>query len=445
MESIHHLRQKILKELPRLWNQSATTAEKYVSHTWHLPPIELSSLVPLIPSKVIGFWRSPKGKKDILSLLPLKSFGNSSCFNQMEQLLEGNTQLTFFGGQHFTTSNSPPSYEWAGFGNHHYFLPALCFETSSGKTTLTITWPREIAKNSVKQADFIFHIKQAFDISSTQTNSISIENSTLICSLEKWNELVDTALENIQSGSLEKVVLARKQIVNLSGQSCARNIFERALLNNSHNSYACYLQISPDTAFISMTPEKLFEIRGNEIKTDALAGTRSRGKNPTEDTLLEKELLQSPKEIHEHNLVVSFLKNKMKQLSIDPTPHSTQILKLPHVQHLWTPLEGTVPSASIDVGKLVSHFHPTPGVAGWPTDEALNFLKEQERFERGFYSAPIGIIQKDYAHFAVAIRSALVYHNRLHLYAGAGIVKNSKGDEEWKETQNKMKTFQEIF
>ena len=448
MESIPNLQQKILRELPSLWEQSIGKTQKYISHTWHLPRIELSPLIPGLPLKTIGFWHSPGEEKDILALLPLKFFGDMGCFNKMEQILQENPQLTFFGGQHFSCPKTAPSHEWAGFGHYHYFLPALCLETNPGETRLTLSWPREMAKNSVKKANFIYNIKQALQFSSIDTNTpppLSHSPPTPICSSERWNQIVDSALEHIRSGKLEKVVLARKQIVDLSGQISPRNIFEHIRKNATNDNYEYYLQTSPDTAFISMTPEKLFELQGEKLRTEALAGTRPRGQTAEEDRYFREELLTSPKERHEHNLVVSFLKNKLKELSIDITIHPIHVLKLPYVQHLKTTLEGIVSASSDNVEKLISHLHPTPAVAGWPSQEALNFLSKEEVFQRGLYASPIGIIQKNYAHFATAIRSALVYRNKLHIYAGSGIVKNSRGIEEWKETWNKMQTFRELF
>ena len=442
---MHQLKKSILQELPQLWKQSSTHTEKYVSHSWHLPRLPLSPLVPRISIKSFGLWRTPGGEQEILALLPLKFFGNAGRFKKMYSLLEENPQLTFFGGQYFSSTSSP-SYEWAGFGNHHYFLPALCFETTVDKTTLTLTWPREMAKNSIKQADFIFNIKQALEFTDESSQPlISGGTPVSICSQERWSQIVNTALEHIHGGKFKKVVLARKEIIELQGKISPRTVFEYINKSSSEHNYTYYLQVCPNTAFISMTPERLFELTETTIKTDALAGTRPRGKNPDEDERMAEELLNSEKERHEHELVVSFLKNQLEKLSVPVNPSKLRILKLPHVQHLWTPLTGTVSSACANVESLLSYLHPTPAVAGWPTDEALDFIKQKEPFQRGLYASPIGVIQKNFAHFATAIRSALVYHNKIHLYAGSGIVKDSRGMEEWKETWSKMQNFQKLF
>ena len=444
MEVFQQLWQKVSQELPRLWERSPSKDEKYISHSWHLPPVDLAPLIPRMPMKVIGYWSSPDRNKNILALLPLKFFGSASSFKQMKQLFQTNRQITFFGGQHFFPTSTPPSHEWAGFGSYHYFLPALCFERNPEQTTLTLTWSREISRNNAKQADYIFQVKRALKLHKTTARPITKKTSYDICSSNQWNEIANMALKYIQTEQLEKVVLARKKIVELTGSIPPQSIFENIRHHNSNDNYQYYLQSSPNTAFISMTPEKLFELKKNKISTHALAGTRPRGRNPEEDTRWEEELQNSPKELHEHQLVVSFLKKQLEQISTGTTCHPTQVLKLPHVQHLQTNLEGTISSSS-DVGEIISHLHPAPSIGGQPTDEALKFINDNELFERGLYAAPIGVIQNNYAHFAIAIRSALLHHNKLHLYAGAGIVKGSQGNEEWKETQNKMQTFQEIF
>ena len=94
---------------------------------------------------------------------------------------------------------------------------------------------------------------------------------------------------------------------------------------------------------------------------------------------------------------------------------------------------------------MIDHFHPTPAVGGRPWNLAKSYLKEAEPFDRGLYSAPFGIVSKDYTEFAVGIRSALYENDSLHLYGGAGIVDGSKAMDEWVETNNKMKNFESLF
>ncbi|MEZ4744549.1 MAG: chorismate-binding protein [Calditrichia bacterium] len=85
--------------------------------------------------------------------------------------------------------------------------------------------------------------------------------------------------------------------------------------------------------------------------------------------------------------------------------------------------------------------HPTPAVGGYPKDLALPKISELEPFDRGWYAGPIGWFSKNAAEFAVAIRSGMVYHNKLLLYAGAGIVPGSEPEKEWDELENKISNF----
>jgi isochorismate synthase EntC len=83
--------------------------------------------------------------------------------------------------------------------------------------------------------------------------------------------------------------------------------------------------------------------------------------------------------------------------------------------------------------------HPTPAVGGVPQNEALDFIFEQEHVERGWYAAPFGwCTAAGDGHFVVALRSALIAHNKVHLYAGAGIVAGSVAEAEYEETELKM-------
>ena len=85
--------------------------------------------------------------------------------------------------------------------------------------------------------------------------------------------------------------------------------------------------------------------------------------------------------------------------------------------------------------------HPTPALGGEPREKALSLLQKYEAHERGMYAAPFGFM-KDMGDgiVVVAIRSALIMNNVLYAYAGCGVVADSDADEEYAETNNKMRT-----
>ena len=152
------------------------------------------------------------------------------------------------------------------------------------------------------------------------------------------------------------------------------------------------------------------------------------------------------KSLDEHKLVVKEIKNILKPKLIDiKISKGPNILKLKNVQHLITNISGTLKN-DISILELVKSLHPTPAVSGYPVDSALKLIKQYEEHDRGWYTGPIGWIDKyDDGDFCVALRSGFINKKTIQLFSGGGIVLNSVPEEEWEETQLKLKTISEII
>jgi menaquinone-specific isochorismate synthase len=151
-------------------------------------------------------------------------------------------------------------------------------------------------------------------------------------------------------------------------------------------------------------------------------------------------MLDSSKERNEHALVVEWISERMgglcSKLAWDKVPH---ILRLGNVQHLATRFVG-VPNNGCHILSFVEALHPTPAVGGIPLQPALELIKRLENFDRGWYSGPVGWVDRDgNGEFAIAIRCALLRDNEAYLYAGAGIVSESDPGREDQETMMKFK------
>ena len=187
--------------------------------------------------------------------------------------------------------------------------------------------------------------------------------------------------------------------------------------------------------FIGATPERLVLAQDGKIHTMALAGSVRRGDTEDEDTQLGAELLHSDKNINEHVIVVSMVKEALKQhctnVQVSATP---QLLKLKNLQHLQTPITGDlIPGRCIlDV---ISELHPTPAVGGFPHDAAIEEIRNTEKLDRGWYAGPLGWIgASGHGEFAVALRSGLVDSTKATLFAGCGIVSSSDPQVEYEES-----------
>lgn len=258
-----------------------------------------------------------------------------------------------------------------------------------------------------------------------------------------WKAWVEQALDAIAHHRFEKVVLSRETVFTAHDAWDAVALLER-LRDASSPSYMFCFHPAPDRAFIGITPERLFRRINTFVQSEALAGTRPRGKTDREDAALAEILRSSDKELREHRFVVQMVRQNLRRLChvIQEADAAPAVLRLKHCQHLYTRLEGLLHHPDADA-ELLDALHPTPAVGGLPREAALDWLAETEPFDRGIYGAPVGWVGFDTAEFCVAIRSALIQQNELAVYTGAGIVGGSTPTEEWDEIETKLAPYKE--
>lgn len=261
---------------------------------------------------------------------------------------------------------------------------------------------------------------------------------------DQWQAKVDTALNVIARGDLSKVVLARHIDHHLDAALDTGAVMDR--LHARRNASHLFAIHRGEHCFMGATPERLLSCEAGRLTTHALAGSTRRGLKPNEDQALGKRLLADPKEQHEHRLVVQTitqaLGDKVSDLHAAPHPN---LLKLATVQHLSTPI-----TARLNTGKRlldgIQALHPTPAVGGLPRTPALDFIREHEGFDRGWYAAPVGWLDAEgNGDFLVALRSALITPRHCHAFAGCGIVEGSLPANEYEETQIKLANMQQAL
>ena len=249
-----------------------------------------------------------------------------------------------------------------------------------------------------------------------------------------WDSLMKAIAEGISSGEMTKVVSSREVEFTSETPYNVASILAN-LVDNNPNCFIFGYEKDGRT-FVGASPEILVRHRGSEILSYALAGTAPKD-GPNAWT--EEQLLTNTKNIIEHNIVRDRIVNTMKQITPDVTVGGTGIMELSHLYHLRTIITAKDSTKSlVEWAKLL---HPTPALGGEPREKALALLQEHESHERGMYAAPFGFM-KDMGDgiVVVAIRSALIMDNVLYAYAGCGVVADSNADEEYAETNNKMRT-----
>ncbi len=274
----------------------------------------------------------------------------------------------------------------------------------------------------------------------TSWPSTQIEHQPTTKETATLKQTICFALQAIRQYHLEKIVLAEYRCFPLSSP-----ISLQALLHRLHQIYpdctTFSFSLGEGPIFLGASPERLLSLRQGQFVIDALAGSIRRGNNPSQDDWLGQQLLDSTKDRHEHALVVSGISQKLTQLGIRTTPSTLpHLLKLANIQHLHTPIQGTVPD-HLHLFDLLAALHPTPAVAGTPTLLACEYIRCLEPFDRSLYAAPLGWIDSQgNAEFIVGIRSALLDNSQIQVFAGAGIVRDSDPNAEVAEINLKLNT-----
>lgn len=258
-----------------------------------------------------------------------------------------------------------------------------------------------------------------------------------------WQALVERALAEIAQGQLDKVVLARGQVLPAPAGCEVSAVLAR--LSTEYPTCMRFALPLADATLVGATPELLVARQGQKVRCDALAGSRPRrdaesaASGATSALCAQAAvLLADEKEAREHAHVVAALAERLRPLVRAIAPAAVRARVLRNLIHLWTPIEAEL-RAPTHVLQLVAALHPTPAVCGVPQQAAAQFIAAQEALPRGYYAAPIGWFDADGdGEFFVAIRSALLRGGQAWLFAGAGIVAGSQPAQEYRETAAKL-------
>jgi menaquinone-specific isochorismate synthase len=246
-------------------------------------------------------------------------------------------------------------------------------------------------------------------------------------------------LTGIENNQFKKVVLARKTTVDVKQPISPAQLLKASYREN-HHSFHFMMVLSKELAFVGSTPERLYRRVGQQLETEALAGTIGRGDNAADDMKLANWLTQDVKNINENQYVVDDILQSL-------APHSDEVhlerelrlVRLRKVQHLKRNIVAQL-NKGINAVQLLQALQPTAAVAGLPRNEAMEFIEQREPFARGWYAGSVGYLSHERAEFCVAIRSALLMKDEVQLFAGAGIVPGSVAEHEWQELDKKMST-----
>lgn len=259
-----------------------------------------------------------------------------------------------------------------------------------------------------------------------------------------WEMRVTQVIEELQvDATKQKVVLGTQKQITLSSPLDQRQLLHDLMVKQP-NSYHIVLK-RDKTLFVSATPERLVAVKDNMFATAAVAGSAPRGQTPAEDKQLGVKLIDDVKNREEHALVVHEIGNRLADIANVSWADTPIMLQTPQIQHLYTPITGQLQNGRY-ILDVVMALHPTPALGGVPRAWAMQTIKDVERYPRGLFAAPIGVVWPNGdGEFVIGIRAMVVTNKTAILFAGAGILAASNAAQEWAEINLKMTPMLELI
>jgi isochorismate synthase len=263
----------------------------------------------------------------------------------------------------------------------------------------------------------------------------------------KFKSLILKVIQAIENSEFKKVVLSRKETIDLIDFDVVAG-FEK--LVHLYPSTFVYCFFHPKVGiWLGATPEQLLQANDSSFKTIALAGTQ---KDQGSTKIIWKK-----KEQEEQQLVTDYIVEKVKNITNKLLVSKPYSIKAGTIWHIKTDISGTL-NLGFGLQKVIQLLHPTPAVCGFPKEVTKAFLLENENYNRTFYTGFLGelnIANKtdlfvNLRCMEIEVSSATADKSKLaitkaHLFMGCGITKDSIPEKEWEESVNKSTTMKRIL
>ena len=253
---------------------------------------------------------------------------------------------------------------------------------------------------------------------------------------EKFKDAVSKIKEYVLAGDIMQCVISQRMSTPFEAQPLE---LYRALRCLNPSPYMFFFNLD-DFHVVGSSPEILARVEENLVTVRPIAGTRKRGATEAEDKALEKELLEDPKELAEHLMLIDLGRNDVGRIAQTGSVTLTDkmvIERYSHVMHIVSSVTGQLKEdmSAMDVLKATL---PAGTLSGAPKVRAMEIIDEMEPVKRGVYGGAVGYLSwNGNMDTAIAIRTAVIKDQILHIQAGAGVVADSEPRLEWKETMNK--------
>lgn len=383
-------------------------------------------------------WIAGLGEADRIELT--ERGPNNQSFVLLERAMqEKHPEARYAGGFCFNNLQEQDS-RWTGFSPYLFILPLIRIEGQDGQSSVVCSlWLKPEESRADAYEKLLAALSSVTPLSEPEEQAIpELTKISYSPDRAQWIKNCEQVLKCFKEGSMEKVMLARRTDLEFSGPVPAI----RFLLNYpfpENSTYRFYFEPVEGHAFFSFTPERLYRRDGDQLLTEALAGTVTKETVKADDQMASVLLLNSEKDVREHRFVKDTIYRELQPVcSYIDMENKVEVLQLNRLAHLYTRCSARLKPECSNDSTVLRQLHPTPAVGGVPRKESMELILSIEPFCRGWYAAPVGWLSQGAAEFAVGIRSALVNEDKVYLFSGAGLVEGSDPSSEWEEVDQKI-------
>tara|TARA_Y100001949_G_C15971806_1_gene324247 strand:- start:851 stop:1876 length:1026 start_codon:yes stop_codon:yes gene_type:complete len=252
----------------------------------------------------------------------------------------------------------------------------------------------------------------------------------------EFKEAVRRVKEYIKAGDVMQVVCSQRLSVPFDSDPVE---LYRSIRHLNPSPYLYYLNLG-DFHIVGSSPEILARLEDGEVTVRPIAGTRRRGKDDKDDKDMEVDMVNDPKEIAEHLMLIDLGRNDVGRIAKPGTVEVTQkfgVERYSHVMHMVSNVKAKI-KEGFNAMDVIRATFPAGTLSGAPKIRAMEIIDELEPVKRGIYGGAVGYFSwQGNMDMAIAIRTALIKDGVLYIQAGGGFVADSKPELEWKESLNK--------
>ena len=259
----------------------------------------------------------------------------------------------------------------------------------------------------------------------------------------EYHEKFSKVQQYLSSGDCYQINLTQRFSSQYQGDEFSAYI---ALRHQNKAPFSAFISFINESAILSVSPERFVQLNGQKVQSKPIKGTYPRGKTAFQDEANAKALAGSSKDKAENLMIVDLLRNDISKVCAPGTvkvPHLFKIESFPAVHHLVSTVEGDL-SADFDASDLLRAAFPGGSITGAPKIRAMEIIEELEPHRRSIYCGSIGYISAcGNMDTSITIRTLVCKphqgdSNAIYCWAGGGVVADSKAEDEYQETFDKV-------